>query len=55
MKTIKDSDTISEIHQTREAIAARFGYDLKAVFADALKRQQVQSAHPVSTPAKKLR
>jgi len=55
MKTIKDSDPISEIHQTREAIAARFSYDLTAVFADALKRQQKQNAHLVSAPAKKSR
>jgi hypothetical protein len=37
---------VEEIHKTRRAIHDRFGGDVKAILADARKRQG-QSSHPV--------
>jgi hypothetical protein len=37
---------VEEIHKTREEIAKRFGNDLRAIAADARKRQG-QHGHPV--------
>ncbi len=30
---------VAETHRTREALAAEFGFDVKAIFADLRKRQ----------------
>ncbi|HEY3789688.1 MAG TPA: hypothetical protein VGL71_12580, partial [Urbifossiella sp.] len=30
---------VAEIHRTREKLAAQFNYDVKAFFADLMKRQ----------------
>lgn len=46
---------VNEIRQARERHAAKFKYDLKAIIADARKRQK-DSGHPVvsfATKAKK--
>ena len=39
-------DVVAEVRKTRERLAAKFNYDLKAIFADARKRQK-DSGHPV--------
>jgi len=42
-----DIDTIiDEIHRTRERLAEKFGGDIKAVLADA-RRRQAESGRPV--------
>ena len=38
--------TIDEIHRTRERLAAKFGGDIKAILADA-RRRQADSDRPV--------
>lgn len=38
--------TIDEIHQTRARLAAKFGGDIKAILADA-RRRQAESGHPI--------
>jgi len=30
---------VADVHRTREELAARFGFDVKAIFADMRKRQ----------------
>ncbi|MBM3995149.1 MAG: hypothetical protein FJ303_13505 [Planctomycetes bacterium] len=30
---------VAEVHRTREKLAAQFNYDIKAIFADLMKRQ----------------
>lgn len=36
---MKTDPIVEEVHRTREAIAARFGGDLRAICEDARKRQ----------------
>ncbi len=46
---IKKTDvdtTIDEIHKTRERLAEKFGGDIKAILADA-RRRQAESGRPV--------
>jgi hypothetical protein len=43
---------VNEVRQVREEHAARFKYDLKAIIADARKRQK-HSGHPVVSFAPK--
>jgi len=38
--------TIDEIHRTRERLAEKFGGDIKAILADA-RRRQAESGRPV--------
>ncbi len=38
--------TIEEIHRTRERLAAKFGGDIKAILADA-RRRQAESDRPI--------
>lgn len=55
MQKQNDRDTtIDEIHRTRERLAAKFDHDIKAILADA-RRRQAESGHPVwqGKPAKK--
>ena len=47
MTNQSDSDTtIEDIHRTRERLAARFGHDIKAILADA-RRRQAESGRPL--------
>ena len=47
MTNQSDSDTtIEDIHRTRERLAAKFGHDIKAILADA-RRRQAESGDPV--------
>ena len=39
---------VSEVRQAREQQAAKFGYDLKAIMADARKRQKTSGRRVVS-------
>jgi hypothetical protein len=34
-----DDPIVQEVHRTREALAAEYGFDVKAIFADLRKRQ----------------
>jgi len=43
---------VEEIHKAREVLAKRFDNDLRAICADARKRQG-QHGHPVVQPAPK--
>ena len=38
--------TIEEIHRTRERLAEKFGGDIKAILADA-RRRQAEPGHPI--------
>jgi hypothetical protein len=46
---------VEEIHQIRQEIAARFDYDLDAIFQDVLKRQEEsrKSGRVIVSPPKK--
>ncbi len=44
---------VAEIHETRSQLAAAFGYDVKAIFADLRKRQALLGSrlrHPKKQP-----
>jgi hypothetical protein len=47
-------ETVNQVRQVREQNAAKFNYDLKAIVADARKRQK-DSGHPVVSFASKPR
>ena len=55
MKTTTDRDIIGDIHRTREAIAAKFGHDVKALFADLIDRQKQHGARLIAPPPRKPR
>ena len=38
---------VAEVHRTREKLAAEFGFDVKAIFADLRKRQAALGARLV--------
>lgn len=39
---------VAEVHRTREKLAAKFNFDVKAIFADIRKRQTALGARLVS-------
>ena len=45
---------VEEVRQARAEHAERFGYDLKAIFADIRKQQQESGRDYVSLPAKRI-
>lgn len=45
-KTVIRDPILDEIHRTRQQIAEKFGGDIKAILADAQKRQEA-SKHPI--------
>ncbi len=45
-KTVIRDPILDEIHRTRQQIAEKFGGDIKAILADAQKRQAV-SGHAI--------
>jgi len=47
-------EIVNQVRQTREQNAAKFNYDLKAMVADARKRQK-NSGHPVVSFAAKAK
>lgn len=53
MKTTLENDIIEEIHRTREAMAAKFGNDIKALFADVIARQKQHGPRLVKPPPKR--
>lgn len=55
MKETIDKDIISEIHRTREAIAKRFDYNIKAIFANVMNRQKQHGTRLASPLPKKKR
>jgi hypothetical protein len=40
---------VEEVHQTRKQLAAQFGFDVQAVFADMRKRQSALGARLVTS------
>ncbi len=50
MKTTTEPDLIGDIHRTREAMSAKFGHDMKALFADVIARQKEQGSRLVKPP-----
>ena len=49
---MKKDDIVEQVRQVREQQAARLNFDLKAILADARKRQK-DSGHPVVSFATK--
>ena len=45
---------VEEVRKVRQEHAARFNYDLRAIFED-IRRRQVQSGHPVVSFATKIK
>jgi len=43
---VKNDPIVTEVREVRQKLAARFNYDLEAIFADARKRQS-SSGHEV--------
>jgi hypothetical protein len=46
---------VAEVRQAREALAARFNYDLRAIFEDARKRQAEGGRKVVRLPPRPVR
>lgn len=46
-------EIVEEVRRIREANAAKFNHDLKAIYEDALKRQKASERKTVSFPARK--
>lgn len=44
---MKNDPIVEEVRKARERLAAKFNYDLDAIFADAMKREK-RSPHRVS-------
>ncbi len=44
---------VAEVRAAREAYAKRFGYDLKKIGADLMKKQRVRAAAAVKSGSKK--
>ncbi len=54
MNDIIDEDIIAGIHRTREIIAEKFNFDVKAIFADAIHRQDENPERFQRPPRKKM-
>ena len=52
---MKSDPIVEEVHQTREAIAKRFGNDLRAICDDARRRQASGGRKPVRLPPRPAR
>ena len=53
MKTAKADAVIAELHAVRDAYAARFGYDVRAIFADLRAAQEASGREYVSLPPRR--
>lgn len=52
MNTPPNDAIVAEVRASREAHAARFGYDLKAIFRDLRERQRESGREYVRYPAR---
>lgn len=46
---MKNDPTVEEVRRTKDKLAAKFNYDIDAIFADAMRRQG--SSRPKPSPA----
>jgi hypothetical protein len=53
-KTTNRDTTIDEIHQTRQRMAEKFGYDITAILEDAWKRQEASGRAIWQGPSNKV-
>ena len=54
MKTLQVNPLITEVRAVREEHAARFGYDVKAIFKDIRSRQEASGRKCVRYPARRI-
>ena len=54
MTTIRPDPIIAEVRAVREAHAARFNYDVKAIFEDIRAKQEVSERNYVSYPPRRV-
>jgi hypothetical protein len=45
---MREDPIVAEVHRTREKLAAKFNFDVKAIFADIRKRQTALGTRLVS-------
>lgn len=48
-----DDPIVAEVRRNREELAARFNYDLRAIFEDARRRQATSGRQYVSLPPRR--
>ena len=53
MKTLQPDPIIAEVRAVRDQHAARFGYDVKAIFGDIRARQETSGRKYVRYPARR--
>ena len=53
MKTLQPDPIIAEVRAIRDQHAARFGYDVKAIFRDIQARQEASGRQYVRYPARR--
>ena len=49
---MREDPIVTEVHAAREAIAKRFGYDMRKIVADLMKKQAARAKSAKSTRAK---
>ena len=54
MKSLHDDPIIAEIHAFRDEHAAKFGYDIDAIFKDIRARQEASGRKYVRYPARRI-
>ena len=54
MKPTSTDSVIAEVHAVRDEHAARFGYDVKAIFRDIRRSQEVLGLNCVRYPARSV-
>ena len=54
MRTLRTDPIVAELLAVREAYAARFGYDVKAICQDIRARQKASGREYVKFPARRL-
>ncbi|MDE2813434.1 MAG: hypothetical protein OXM01_10435 [Gemmatimonadota bacterium] len=54
MKTPQPDPIIAEVRAIRDQHAARFGYDVKAIFRDIQAKQEASGRQYVSYPARRI-
>lgn len=54
MKTLQADPIIAEVRAVRDEHAARFGYDVEAIFKDIRARQEASGRRYVRYPARRI-
>lgn len=54
MKKLKRDPIIAEVRAVRDEHAAKFGYDVEAIFKDIRARQEASGRKYVSYPARRI-